>query len=158
MQFSLNIFLALVWAFLHTSYTAVNFATGYLIGAVIILLLGRIIGKKQFYLHRVVIGMKLFLIFIRELFVASMQVLYQVMQPKLKIRPGIIKMEIYLDTPLQIILLTNMITLTPGTMTVEVAEDNSAIFIHNLDIRDADAVCADIEKNFEKNIWEMLHR
>lgn len=158
MQFGLNIFLALVWAFLHTSFTAVTFAIGYLIGAVIIFVLSWISGKQQFYLHRVFIGIKLFLIFIRELFVASMQVLYQVLQPKLKIRPGIIKMDIYIDTPLQITILTNMITLTPGTMTVEVAADNSAIFIHNLDIRDADAVCANIEKKFEKNIWEMLHR
>ena len=157
MQLGLNIFLAFVWAFLHTSYTMGTFVSGFIIGALIIFVLGRMVGRQRFYLTRIFLALKLFLIFLRELFIASMQVLYQVMQPKIKIRPGIIKMEIYLDTPLQITMLTNMITLTPGTMTVDVAEDNSAIYIHNLDISDADEICAAIEKNFEKNIWNVFH-
>ena len=157
MQIGLNIFLAFVWAFLHTSYTVGTFIAGYIVGAGIIFVLGRMMGNQRFYLARIFLALRLFLIFLRELFIASMQVLYQVLKPKLEIKPGIIRMEIYLDTPLQITLLTSMITLTPGTMTVDVAEDNSAIYIHNLDIRDADEICAAIEKNFEKNIWNVFH-
>jgi len=157
MQFGLNILLALVWAFLHTSYTLIDFSVGYVLGALIIWLVGSVIGRQKFYLRRFFKAVKLALIFFRELFIACMQVLYHVLQPRLKIRPGIIRMEIYLKTPAEITLLANMITLTPGTMTVEVAADHSALYIHTLHISDADEVCAGIERTFERNIWEVFH-
>lgn len=154
-QFGLNIALGLVWMLLHTAYTLVDFVVGYVLGAILIFLIAHLMVGRPYYLDRFFKALKLALIFLRELVIACMQVLYHVLQPELKIRPGIIKMDIYLQKPAQVTLLANMITLTPGTMTVEVAADNSALYIHTLDIDDADKICAGIERTFEKNILEV---
>ena len=157
MQFTINIFLALVWSFLHTSYTFVTLAEGFILGALIIFFMSKTLGNGRFYLRRALVALRLFGIFIKELFDASMQVLIHVLHPQLIIQPGIIKMDLYLDSPGQIVLLANMITLTPGTVTIEVTEDMSSIYIHALQAIDADEVCAHIEKTFERNIWEVFH-
>lgn len=154
-QFPLNIALALVWMFLHTEYTAINFVVGYLLGAVLIYLLVHKIAGRPFYLRRFLQAGKLTLIFFRELVIACMQVLVQVLSPHPDICPGIIKMDIYLRSPGQVTLLANMITLTPGTMTIGVENDNSALYIHTLNADKADEICAGIEKTFEKNILEV---
>lgn len=154
-QFGLNVALGVVWMFLHTAYTLVDFVVGFVLGAVLIYLIAHLMVGRPYYLDRFFKALKLLVIFLRELVIACWQVLVHVLKPELTIRPGIIKMDIYLDRPAQITLLANMITLTPGTMTVEVAADNSALYIHTLDIDDADKICADIERNFEKNILEV---
>ena len=54
----------------------------------------------------------------------------------------------------QITLLANMITLTPGTLTVDVTEDRSALIVHAIDCPDVEAACADIRNGFERLIRE----
>ncbi|MDO4581674.1 MAG: Na+/H+ antiporter subunit E [Bacillota bacterium] len=155
-QIGLNILLAFIWTMLHTSYTIQDFVSGYIVGALLIYLLNTLIMRNRFYMRRLFLAFQLLLIFFWELIKACCQVLYQVFQPQLKIKPGIIKMDIYLESDAEITLLANMITLTPGTMTVEVAEDHSALYIHTLVIEDADAICAGIEKSFEQHIREVF--
>lgn len=155
MQLTTNVGISLVWAFLHTSYTFMDFAVGFVLGAIVIGFFGRVVGFEEFYLWRLLKGVKLFLIFLKELVVACMQVLYQVVQPQLQIKPGIIRMEIDLPTDFQVTLLANMITLTPGTMTMGVTPDNRALYIHVLNVDDADQVRVGIKKSFEDNIREV---
>ncbi len=151
-QFILNIIISMIWAFLHTSYTASDFLVGFVLGAILICLFSSTTDQHSFYLVRVCRILKLALIFLIELVKACFQVLYQVLQPELKIKPGIIKMDISLESPEEIALLANMITLTPGTLTVEVAHDNKALYIHTLVIDDAHAICQGIRNSFEANI------
>ena len=47
-----------------------------------------------------------------------------------------------------------MITLTPGTLTVDVTEDRSALIVHAIDCPDVEAACADIRNGFERLIRE----
>lgn len=166
MQLAINLFLALVWMFLHTSYTVVTFLVGFVLGALIIFLVDLILGHrrvsaprehKRFYLLRMLIALKLFFIFLGEMAMACFQVLLLVLRPQLNMRPGIIRVDIYLDSPMQISLLSNMITLTPGTLTMEIEQDNSALFIHVLNIADTEAIKTRIKRKFEKNIWEVFH-
>lgn len=151
-QLSLNICISLVWAFLHTSFTVKHLVVGFILGAIMIWILSPFLSSHNFYLVRVLRIIKLLIIFLIKLIKACFHVLYHIFQPELKIKPGIIRMEIDLDTPGEITLLANLITLTPGTLTVEVAHDNSALYIHTLVIDDAKAICDDIHNSFEKNI------
>lgn len=153
-QVLLNIVVAVVWVFLNNTWTAISFVIGYLIGFVLLFLLRRFL-PGGFYGRRLVAVLVLAGIFIRELFLSNLSVIKLVMKPKLTIRPGIVALPIKLRSPWEVTVLANLITLTPGTLTVDVSTDNTTLYIHALDIEEAEEVINSIKKTFEKRIMEV---
>jgi multicomponent Na+:H+ antiporter subunit E len=74
---------------------------------------------------------------------ANLDVAYRVLTGK--IRPGIVRLSPGLSTDFGITLLANSITLTPGTLTVDVDEGSGDLFVHWINVTDtepsAEAVC-----------------
>jgi multicomponent Na+:H+ antiporter subunit E len=89
-------------------------------------------------------------VFIKALVQSNLDVAFRVLHPKLPIDPGIVKVKTRLKTPLGRLLLANSITLTPGTITVEMRGDD--LYIHWIKVADPDpeAATAAIVGNFEK--------
>ena len=94
--------------------------------------------------------------FIKELILSALQVAWLVVQPKLRLRPGIIAYPLTVTTDLQITLLANMITLTPGTLSVEVSHDRKSLFIHAIDIESREALIGNIAAGFETKVLRVL--
>lgn len=90
LQVLLNFFLALVWMFMTVSFTPSGFVIGFLIGLGIIILMRRFFSKRL-YILRVWALISLFLLFLRELFMSSIQVLSIVIRPNMNIKPAILK-------------------------------------------------------------------
>lgn len=154
-QFLANVAIALIWAFLNNSYSAATLLSGYIVGMLLIFFFGRT-QDKHFYMVKVWRIVKLFFIFMRELIIACCQVLVLVIGGTKKINPGIIEYRTELCTPMQITMLANMITLTPGTLTMEISADNKLLFIHVLKLDNANAIRDGIKRNFEDNIKGVL--
>lgn len=74
--------------------------------------------------------------FFIEMTKANLDVAYRVIT--MKIRPGIIRVQSNLQTDLGIFMLANSITLTPGTITVDIDEKTHDLFIHNINIGEGD--------------------
>lgn len=72
-------------------------------------------------------------VFLRELVISNFDVARRVISPRLPINPGIIEVKTKLKSKLGRMILTNSITLTPGTFTVELIGDR--IFIHWIDVK-----------------------
>jgi multicomponent Na+:H+ antiporter subunit E len=74
---------------------------------------------------------------------ANLDVAYRVITGK--IRPGIVRLSHGLSTDFGITLLANSITLTPGTLSVDVDEESGDLFVHWINVKDSDpsakAVC-----------------
>lgn len=89
-------------------------------------------------------------VFIRALIQSNLDVAFRVLHPKLPIDPGIVKVKTRLKTPLGRLLLANSITLTPGTITVEMRCED--LYVHWIKVADPDpeAATAAIVGNFEK--------
>ena len=153
-QILLNVVLALVWMFLSHSYNPSSFIVGYLLG--ILILLGfRKFFNSRFYLIRVWAVIKLFFLFIKELIMANIAVLKVIIKPKLDMKPGIFALKTDLKKPWEITLLANLITLTPGTLVLDVSDDNSTLYIHAMDINDVQLEIDGIKNSFEKAIMEV---
>ena len=60
---------------------------------------------------------------------ANLQVVYLVLHPDMPIKPGIVKVKTKLATESGVTALANSITLTPGTLTVDVVNGNE-LYIH----------------------------
>ncbi len=73
-----------------------------------------------------------------------------------EIRPGIIAIPLDVKSDAGITLLANLITLTPGTVSLDVATDRRTIYIHCIDVHDADEVRNDIKQNFERRVMELF--
>lgn len=88
---------------------------------------------------------------------ANWEVLKFVYKPNLKTsaKPGIFALPIELKTNWEITMLANLITLTPGTLSVAVSADQSTIYIHAMDIPDVEESINGIKNSFEKAIMEV---
>lgn len=106
-----------------------------LAGALVALILAILVGESALPYGDVRLSPKAMLywiayvaVFLKELIKANLDVAFRVIDPKLPIKPGIVKVETRLQSPLGRLLLANSITLTPGTITVE--SRGSTLFIH----------------------------
>ncbi len=92
------------------------------------------------------------LVFVRELIVSNLDVASRVLSPSLPINPGIVEIKTTLKNSYARLLLANAITLTPGTLTVDLKED--AMFIHWIDVtkEDIEGATQEIAAKFEKHL------
>lgn len=85
---------------------------------------------------------------------ANLDVLYRVLHPNLPIRPGIVKVKTTLRTDEAKTFLANSITLTPGTLTVDIIDDTLYvhwIYVHE-DMEDTKKITWDIAGKFEATL------
>ena len=98
----------------------------------------------------------LFGLFARELILSAVKVAWLALQPRLRLRPAIIAYPLTVTTDTQITLLANLITLTPGTLSVDVSDDRRWLYVHAIDIATRDALIGDIAAGFETRVLEVL--
>ncbi|WP_077621430.1 Na+/H+ antiporter subunit E [Sediminibacillus massiliensis] len=153
-QILLNILIAIMWMFLSESYTFPAFFSGYIIGILLLLVFRRFI-PDAFYMHRVVKVFKLIILFFKELVLSNLEIVKLVYKPNLDIEPGIFALPTELKTNWEITMLANLISLTPGTLSVAVSDDNGYIYIHAMHIEDTAKSIAEIKDSFEKAIMEV---
>ncbi|MTH55520.1 Na+/H+ antiporter subunit E [Bacillus mangrovi] len=153
-QVLLNVFIAFMWMFLQNSYTLSVFAAGFLFGLLIIFIMRRSFSSR-FYFLNVLAVFTLFTIFIKELILANLSVLKVILSPVFSHTPGIFAYETELKKDWEITMLSNLITLTPGTLVVDISDDKKTLYIHAMDINDAEEARKEIRDSFEKAIKEV---
>ena len=150
-QFLTNILLMLMWVFLTGSYLVYNFTFGFVIGFLIIMIIGSSReGNKYVKIIPRIIGFIFY--FTYEVIVANLQVAYEVITPNLYVKPGIIKIPLDAKTNVEITLLANVITLTPGTLSIDVSDDKKVLYVHSMYVTDKEKFVRDIKNGFEKRI------
>lgn len=151
MQILVNLLIGIIWMFLQDDWNNLTFFSGYLFGLLVLFILRRYFAAK-FYLITLFAVVQLFFVFIYELFTSSILVIQQVLRPKINITPGIFTLETELKGDLEVTLLALLLTLTPGSVVVEVSPDSKKFYIHAMDIpKSSDAVLQSTAK-FEKAI------
>ncbi len=159
-SFSLNLVLAIVWAAISGTFSGINLLIGFAIGTLILWLTGEALGTKD-YIKRVLRSLGFIVFFLKELFISSFKVAWEVITPNNNIRPGVIGIELDDDTnDAQATLLANMITLTPGTLTLDIIENEvtkkRTLYIHAMYIDDPEDLRREIKEEFETRAKEVL--
>ncbi len=145
---TVNLMLAFIWAFATGAMTELNVAIGFVMGMIVLHLVGAAVGDRK-YVERFIRIVGLLIIFVRELVVSSFRVAFAVLKPTLDFRPSVIMVPLDLTEDAHITLLANMISLTPGTLTIDVAEDKSCLYVHAMYGGDPGELAADIKRTFE---------
>jgi len=99
----------------------------------------------------------LVLFYLKELFVASVRVTYEVLTPQDHMQPAIVAVPLEAKTDLEITLLANFITLTPGTLSIDVSEDRKTLYVHEVYVKagSTEKVKQQIKNGFEKKILKI---
>jgi multicomponent Na+:H+ antiporter subunit E len=71
-------------------------------------------------------------------------------------RPGVIAIPLAAKTDLEITLLANLVSLTPGTLSLDVSDDKSVLYIHAMFVDDPDELRHEIKAGFERRVIEVL--
>ena len=107
------------------------------------------------WLRKGYLAIRLILSFFRELWLSNLTVARIVLSPKVRIRPGIVAYHTRLRTDVGITTLANLITLTPGTLTLDLSKDRSTLYIHTINVDWPEQVSATIRHAFEDYLLEL---
>lgn len=146
--------LAVIWVALTGQFSLVNLGLGVLLGlgAVRFAVPARR-GEKRLSLSWALVRFPIVVIW--ALVLSNLRVARTVLfTPVDRLTPGIMAVPLTLTTDAEITALANLITLTPGTLTLDVSDDRQVLFVHVLDLSDADAALASI-RVFEQGVREI---
>ncbi|MFB4161799.1 Na+/H+ antiporter subunit E [Geomicrobium sp. JSM 1781026] len=155
-QFLLNVAIMVIWVALQQEYTGSDFLIGYVLGMIIVYFFRGILNQP-FYLRKGFAIIRLILLFTKELLVANYDMVKVVLNPNLKrdVKPGIIAVPTTLKYDWEITILSMLVTLTPGTLTMDYSSDARTLYIHVIHVDDREEVIKDITDSFEKAIREV---
>lgn len=154
-RFLMNVLLTIIWVALTGSFAYLNFIFGFLISFFVMWIISRDNDdRKYFTIAFKVVGF--FLYFLYEFFKATIQVAFEVVTRKFHMKPGIIKMPLEAKTDLEITILSNLISLTPGTLVVDVSEDKKVMYVHGMYIEDKEKFIQSIKEGFEKPLLNIM--
>ncbi len=104
----------------------------------------------RFYKLILFIGYYLF-----QLVKANLVMAKDILSPNPKFTPGIIRVKLDAKTDQEILILVNLISMTPGSLCLHITEDKSAIFVHDMYLSDVESVRHHIKVGLEKRILEI---
>lgn len=147
--FALNLVLAIVWLFLTGAFTTANLLFGLVIGFAVLGLAQPYLGSGG-YIGSVRCFFRLLRVFLKEIVVANFHLARDLLRKDLPFTPGFIRF----DTEgrlsrAQLAVLANMISLTPGTLSMDTDEEGRVLYIHSVYARDPDATRADFMRFLE---------
>jgi len=150
------IVLALLWAAITGNFSGLNLLLGAAFGALALFLLRGAFAPPRAML-KVRQFLSLALLFLYELGASAVRVAVVVLTPNLKtaLRPEVVAFPLTVKSDAEITLLANLITLTPGTLSIDVSEDRSVLYVHVLALSTREALIADIAGGFEAKILEL---
>lgn len=152
--FLLNLLLALVWSAVTGNFSLPNIILGFVLGFGA-LWVPRPLWGESAYFSRVTRVLRLALLFLYELVLSSLRVTADVLRPGYNFRPGVIALPLDCQSDIEIATLANLITLTPGTLSLEVTDDNRVLYVHAMDVEnDPAGLKADIKDGFERRVIE----
>lgn len=152
--FALNIALAVAWAALTGNITLGGLAIGFLLGSACLYLTRSLFPGCESYFRRTGKWAKLIVLFLYELVVSSLQVVWDVLTPQHKARPSIISVPLTVRREMDVLLVTNLITLTPGTLSLDVTDDGTTLYIHAMFADDPDEIRQQIKDGMERWVIE----
>ena len=150
-----NILLATFWVFLTASFEAANYFFGFFIGYIVISVIHRRIPSLNGYPRRLPRFISFIGVFIKELVVSNIRVAIDIVTPTWYMKPGVLCFELSSKTDIEITLVSNFISLTPGTLVLDVSEDKKTLFVHAMFLAEENKTIADL-KEIERRLLELM--
>lgn len=96
------------------------------------------------------------LVVLYDIVVANITVARLVLGPSARLRPGFVAVPLDATHPWTVTLLASIVTMTPGTLSATMSEDHRTLYVHALDLDDADALVDSIKTRYERPLLEIF--
>ncbi|WP_016916567.1 Na+/H+ antiporter subunit E [Vreelandella stevensii] len=145
-----NLLLGLAWVLLSGDFSGLNLLVGMVFGYIALVLIEPQVEALKGYPSRVprIIGFIGF--FMKELVQANLRVAFDILTPPWHMQPGVIAFPLAARTEMEITMVANLISLTPGTLSLDVSDDRRVLYIH--------AMFLDDEDELRRSLKEMEYR
>lgn len=143
-RIGLNLGLAIVWCLLSGTFTGWNLLAGLLIGLVIISLYSHS-GNGPAYAMRLVNLVRFGFWFTALLIRSNIQIAREIVTPGWSQTPRILRYDVHGLTDVQAAVLSSSITLTPGTLAVDISDDGRFLYLHCMYAKDRERQIHDID-------------
>ena len=153
--FQLNLLFAGGWCALFGTFDLGTFVWGFLLAFAALSLSSPMFGQTA-YFKRVLFAARLGAYFLYELTVSGLQVASDVVTPGHRSRPAIVAVPLDIEEPIQITVLANLISLTPGSLSLDVSPDGKTLYVHEMFADDPDETRKRIKTGFERLVREAM--
>jgi multicomponent Na+:H+ antiporter subunit E len=147
-----SILLALAWAALQGNITLGNLLVGYGVGYVILALLEKGGVMRSTLASRTGHAIGLAGFFAWELVLANVRVAADVLRPRTGIQPAVVGIPLDVRSDGEILLLSMLINITPGSVTIDLSEDRRTLYVHVMHMTNAEATRREIKEGFERRV------
>lgn len=149
--------LAFGWVAITGGFTLLNLLLGAVVATIVVYLMRHRLAHPRGIgrLWRIV---SLALLFVGELLLSAVGVAKLVLTPDLarRLKPAIIAFPLTATSDAEITLLANLVTLTPGTLSIDVSADRKRLYVHVLSLKSKEKLVRDLANGFEKKVIEVF--
>ena len=146
-----SLLLALAWAALQGEISPANLLVGYVVGYAILAMLGKGRVLPSTLVVRTIHAINLAGFFAKELLIANVRVAADVVRGN-RIEPAVVAIPLDVTSDGEILLLSMLINITPGSVTIDLADDRRTLYVHVMHMRTADETRREIKTGFERRV------
>lgn len=150
-----NFLLALIWVIATGVATAENFIFGFMIGLGILWITTTKKSERKYF--TILPKLAYFVLFlIWKIILSNITTVKESLYSKSRLEPGIVKVPLTLTDEFHIATLANLVSLTPGTMVMDISDDRKVMYIHVMHLEDKDKFIREVKEDFEKKLMELI--
>ena len=153
-MFVWHILLALTWAALAGTLNWSNVLVGFVLAYLVLFIAQRSVDASR-YFRRLGRVLRFALFYLRDLIHANVRVAYDVLTPTPRMRPGVLAIPLDAKSDVEITLLANLLTLTPGSVSLDVSSDRRFLYLHAMYIDDVDEYRKSVKNTIERRVLEV---
>lgn len=153
--FLANLLLAFAWALMIAEFSLPGLIVGFFFGYILLWFVQPLMGGSSYFDKTRQIT-KFLLFFIKEVVRANLRVAWHVVTPSSFFKPGIIALPLEPQSDFEATLLANVLTLTPGSFSVDLSTDRRVLYVHVMDVEDAEQTRGQLKEQYEKPLLEVL--
>ena len=152
---ALNLLLALAWMMLTGSFTATSLLSGLVFSYMALWIAFNRKADHSSFFWKVPKVISFIGFFIYDLVKANLVVAWDVLTPTHLMKPGVIAFPLRAHTDAQITVLANLISVTPGTLSLDVSTDRKVLYIHAMYLQDEDKLRRELQ-DLESRVMELI--
>ena len=152
--FFINTFIAIGYMGVQGQFSLSGFLIGFALGYLALWLTQPLYGKSRYFM-RAPKTLRLAGFFMVELLLCNLRVFWDVITPGHISHPGIVGVPLDAKSDMEILLVANLISLTPGTLSVALSDDRRTLFVHVMFLDDPDRFRQSIKAGLEQRVLEV---
>lgn len=153
--FAINLLLAGIWGALAADYSITSLMIGFLLGFAALWVVRGLFPDDGYFL-RVPRLVRLAAIFLRELVLSSLRVARDVLSLRPNARPGIVAVPLRARGETELLVVSSLVTLTPGTLSLDLSDDCNTLYVHAMFVDEPEQLRAEIRDTLETPVLEAL--